>query len=214
MSFEFPFNITGKSITALLTGHSFMACTQILVCSFMACTQILVHRWGPTIRIFVFHRWTTLQTEATFSLCELACEKQPLLTTVQIHPEIWTNKLKKNVFFPVIDWFRTLRESCVADQSCRNFFYSCETRAIWRQTWWLLLLVNRDELRPCTIENWTLFGRGYFWHDSSQRKIAPARSVQMDLTRSLVPYVVQATLTVSLVSYKVWFGLPDFIQGL
>ena len=39
MSFEFPFNITGKSITALLTGHSFMACTQILVC------EQAIHSW-------------------------------------------------------------------------------------------------------------------------------------------------------------------------
>ena len=40
-------------------------------------------------------------------------------------PEIWTNKLK-NGFFPVLDRFRGLRqglrESCVANQSCRNFF--------------------------------------------------------------------------------------------
>ena len=28
----------------------------------------------------------------------------------------------KNGFFPVLDRFRTLQESCVADQSCRNFF--------------------------------------------------------------------------------------------
>ena len=48
----------------------------------------------------------------------------------------------------------------------------------------------------------------------TQRKIAPARRVKVDLARSLVPSVVQATLTVSLVSYKVWFGLPDCIQGL
>ena len=34
--------------------------------------------------------------------------------------EIWTNKLK-NGFFPVLDRFRGLRESCVADQNCRNF---------------------------------------------------------------------------------------------
>ena len=29
---------------------------------------------------------------------------------------------KKNGFFPVLDRFRGLHESCVADQSCRNFF--------------------------------------------------------------------------------------------
>ena len=66
----------------------------------------------------------TLQAEATFSLCELACEKWPLPTTVQICPEIWMNKLK-NGFFPVLDRFRALREkreSSVADQSCCNFF--------------------------------------------------------------------------------------------
>ena len=66
----------------------------------------------------------TLRAEATFSLCELSCEKQPLPTTVQIRPEIWTNKFK-NGFSPVFDRFRALRESCVADQG-----YSRETRAI------------------------------------------------------------------------------------
>ena len=40
----------------------------------------------------------TLQAEATFSLGELAWEKLPLLTTVQIRPEIWTYKLKKRFF--------------------------------------------------------------------------------------------------------------------
>ena len=41
----------------------------------------------------------TLRAEVTFSQCELACEKQPLPTTVQIRPEIWTNKLRKRIFF-------------------------------------------------------------------------------------------------------------------
>ena len=54
-----------------------------------------------------------LRAEATFSLCELACEKYPLPTTIQICPESWTNKLK-NVFFPVLDQFRALRESSVS----------------------------------------------------------------------------------------------------
>ena len=56
---------------------------------------------------------TTLRAEATFSLCELLCEKYPLPTTVQICPEIWTNRFKKVGFFPVLDRFRTLHESCV-----------------------------------------------------------------------------------------------------
>ena len=40
-----------------------------------------------------------LRAEATFSLSELSCEKYPLPTTVQIRPEIWTNRFKKTGFF-------------------------------------------------------------------------------------------------------------------
>ena len=29
---------------------------------------------------------------------------------------------EKTVFFPVLNRFKALRDSCVADQSCRNFF--------------------------------------------------------------------------------------------
>ena len=47
------------------------------------------------------------------------------------------------VFFPVKDRFREFHESCLADQSCNNSFYSRETLAIWRQTWPLILLANR-----------------------------------------------------------------------
>ena len=48
----------------------------------------------------------------------------------------------KTWFLPVLDQFRALCESGVADQSCRNFFKSHKTCAIWRQTWWLILLAN------------------------------------------------------------------------
>ena len=72
---------------------------------------------------------------------------------------------KKTGFFPFLDRFRALRESCVADQSCRIFFYSRETRVIWRQTWQLILLANR-----ISIDNWTVVGRGYFSHELTQRK--------------------------------------------
>ena len=56
----------------------------------------------------LFH--CTLQAEATFSRYELACEKWPLPTTVQIRPEIWTNKFKKTGFF----LFLTGLEHCVS----------------------------------------------------------------------------------------------------
>ena len=67
------------------------------------------------------NRTYTLRAGATFALCELSCEKQPLPTTVQIRPEVWTNKLKKRDV-PLLDRFRELRDSCVADQSGRIFF--------------------------------------------------------------------------------------------
>ena len=68
------------------------------------------------------------------SLCRLA--------TVQIRPEIWTNKLKKR-FFPVLDRFRPLRESCVADLSCRNFFLSAKLAAFDDRPDDKILLANR-----------------------------------------------------------------------
>ena len=66
----------------------------------------------------------------TLLLCELSCKKYPLPTTIQIRPEMWMNKLKKPGVFPVLDQFRALHKnnrlvlckSCVAVQSCHNFF--------------------------------------------------------------------------------------------
>ena len=65
---------------------------------------------GKTNRSF-FRLINTLRAEATFSQCEMASEKQPLPTTVQIRPKIWTNKLKKNGVFLFLDRFRALRLS-------------------------------------------------------------------------------------------------------
>ena len=67
----------------------------------------------------------TLQAEATFSLCEPVCEKYSLPTTIQTHPEIWKNKLKKQAFscsWPVWSTVWVLHSSCVADQSWWYFF--------------------------------------------------------------------------------------------
>ena len=102
------------------------------------------------------HTLTTLRAEATFSLCELLCEKYPLPTTVQIRPEIWTNRLKKVGFF----LFLTGLEHCVTLAGIRIvaiFFnptklvpfddrpdevnVACESVA-----------KSRDEFRACKIE--------------------------------------------------------------
>ena len=65
-----------------------------------------------------------------------------------------------------------------------QFFCSRETRAIWRQTWRLIFACESgDKIRACTIEHWTVVGRGYLSHDSSQSEnVASARRVSI-LTR-------------------------------
>ena len=49
-------------------------------------------QWNDKYLLYTNLVYFTLRAEATFSRYELACEKQPLPTTVQIRPEIWTNK--------------------------------------------------------------------------------------------------------------------------
>ena len=83
--------------------------------------------------------------------CVISCRAKSSLdlpTTVQICPEIWRNKFKKRVF-PVLDHvdrFRALLELCVADQRCRNFFYSREFAPFDDYEW-------RANFGACTIEN-------------------------------------------------------------
>ena len=99
----------------------------------------------------------------------------------------------KHGLFPVLDRLRALREACVGNQSCRNFFYYRETRAIWRQTWRLSLLANRrDEFRARRIENWTVVGRGYFSHASSHSEtVASALRVYVSkLKLNIYPWVI------------------------
>ena len=57
----------------------------------------------------------TLRAEATFWKVASADNHSNLSRNLN-------EEIKKNVFFPVLDRFRALRESCIADQSCRHFF--------------------------------------------------------------------------------------------
>ena len=104
--------------------------------------------------------YSTLWAEVTFR-CGSWCAKSS-----QIRPEIWTNKLK-NGFFPVLDRFRALRESCVADQSCRIFLFPRYPRHLMRNLAINFACESCDEFRACTIENWTVVSRDYFLHVSS-----------------------------------------------
>ena len=84
---------------------------------------------------------------------------------------------KKNSFFPVLDRFRALRESCVPDQSCRNFFIPAKLAPFDNLTI-NFACESRDEFRACTVENWTVVGRGYFSHARSHSEnVASARRV-------------------------------------
>ena len=106
---------------------------------------------GHTTRVYIpYSSWTAgLKINYPASRGDIftvwaGVQKYPLPTTIQICPETWTNKLK-NGFFSVLDQFRALHESCVVFRSrseLSQFFYSLETRAIWWQTWKLILLAN------------------------------------------------------------------------
>ena len=118
------------------------------------------------------HLGPTLWAEAAFLLCELAWEKYSLceqpFKSVQKSGRI---NLKKR-FFPVLDLFRALRESCVADQSCRNYLlFRRNSRHLMTDLTINFACESRDEFRAFTIENWTLVDRGYFLHNTSHREI-------------------------------------------
>ena len=94
------------------------------------------------------------------------------------------NKSKKQVYF--LFWFdrfralrqTVLRESCVADQSCRNFLFPWNSRHLMTDLTINFACELRDEFHPCTIENRMVVGRGYFSHDTSHSEnVASARRV-------------------------------------
>ena len=93
------------------------------------------------------------------SLCE------QLFKSVQKFGRI---NLKKR-FFPL---FRALRDSCVADQSCRNYLlFRRNSHHLMTDLTINFACESRDEFRAFTIENWTLVDRGYFLHNTSHREI-------------------------------------------
>ena len=81
-------------------------------------------------------------------------------------------------FFPVLDQFRALRESCVANQSCCNFLFLWNLRHLRTDLTINFACELQDEFCLCTIENWMVVGWGYFSHTSSHSKnVASARRV-------------------------------------
>ena len=58
----------------------------------------------------------------------------------------------KNRYFPVLDRFRALHESCVADQSC-PFFISVKLAPFDDNLTISFACKSREEFRACAIEN-------------------------------------------------------------
>ena len=122
--------------------------------------------------------YSTLRAEATFC-CVSWCVKSS--QSSQIRPEIWMNKLK-NSFFPVLDQFRALRESCIAAQNCCIFLFLRDSRHLTTNLTINFACESRDEFRACMIENWTVVSRGYFLHASSHSEnVVSARRVTLFL---------------------------------
>ena len=73
----------------------------------------------------------------------------------------------KKGFFPVLDWFRALRESCISDQSCCNFLFQQNSRHLTTDLTINFACKLCDKFRACTIENWMVVSRDYSLRSSS-----------------------------------------------
>ena len=75
-----------------------------------------------------------------------------------------------------------LLESCVADQSCHNILFPQNSHHLTTDLTIKFACKWRDEFHTCTIENWTVVGRGYFSHTSSHSKnVASAHRVHKEV---------------------------------
>ena len=89
------------------------------------------------------------------------------MTTIQISPEIWTNKLKNPGFF----LFLTGSEHCVSlaeqylYQSCMSQFFLLprNLRHLMTDLTINFACKSGDRFQACTIENWTVVSRGCFF---------------------------------------------------
>ena len=114
-----------------------------------------------------------------------------------------------NGFFPVFIWFRGLLESCVADQSCRNFFIPTKLAPVDDRPWrFNFACESRDKFCACMIENWTIVGAGYFSHaPSHSENVASARRVTLlSLTLTWDEKWICRNLLLAIMSliYKYW----------
>ena len=59
----------------------------------------------------------------------------------------------KTGFFPVLDWFRALCESCVANRSCSNFLFPRNSCHLTTDLTINFACESCDEFHACTIGN-------------------------------------------------------------
>ena len=99
------------------------------------------------------------------SSCILTCEQRVHFYCVSWHaksslcPQPFKSVQKsarinfESGFFSVLDQFGALREYCVADQSCRNFFIQRNSRHLITNLTINFAGESHDKFRACTIEN-------------------------------------------------------------
>ena len=86
----------------------------------------------------------------------------------------------KNRFFPVLDRFRALRGSCIADQLelSQVFLFLWSSRHLTTDLTINFACESHYEFCACMMANWTVVGKGYFSQDSSHSEnVASARRV-------------------------------------
>ena len=116
--------------------------------------------------IWVWHV-STLRAEGTIFCCVSWRAKsslcRQLFKSVQKSGQIkW-----KNGFFPVLDQFRALRESCVANQSCHSYLFPRNLHHFTTNLKINFAHESCEEFRACTIGNWTVVCRRYFSHSNT-----------------------------------------------
>ena len=130
--------------------------------------------------------WDKLPCEQRLHFCCLSWRAKSSLCWKPFKSVLKSGRInEKNGLFPLLDWFRALRESCVADQSCPIFLYPQNSRHLTTDLTINFPYKSCDEFCACTIENWTVVGRGYFSHASSNSEnVASARRVETSWKRS------------------------------
>ena len=104
-----------------------------------------------------------------------------------------------NRLSPSSNGISALLESCIADQSCHNILFPQNSYHLTTDLTINFACKWCDEFHACTIENWTVVGRGYFSHTSSHSKnVASACRVPKEVLSH------ESLITPKTISHEAW----------